>query len=66
MKKLWCVQVSTKSTMPRRFKGSIQNLFSGHFFGSDFFLSGPTFFVVNLDASGFKTVTIRSSVKNPI
>ena len=40
------------------------------FVGTDFlrpiFFSGPTFFVVILDVSGFKTVTIRSGVKNPI
>ena len=66
------VATPTKTGMPRRSKGSKHGvmffIFSGPiFFGrARVFLSGPTFFIVILDVSGFKTVTIRSGVKNPI
>ena len=69
------VATPPKSTMPRRSKGSKHGVFFSFFRArffcrarlfSSFFLSGPTFFVVILDVSGFKTVTIRSGVKNPI
>ena len=62
----------TKSTMPRRSKGSKHGVRIFIFFGPDFFcrprffLSGPTFFIVILDVSEFKTVTVRSGVKRPI
>ena len=61
----------TKSGMPRRSKGSKHSvrifIFSGPFcfVGSDSFV-GPDFLIVILDVSGFKTVTIRSGVKNPV
>ena len=70
------VATPPKSTMPRRSKGSKHGVFfsffRGRFFfvGPDFFRCyfglGPNFFGVVLDVSGFKTVTIRSGVKNPI
>ena len=37
-----------------------------HFFGRDFFLSGGRKNYIVLGGSGFKTITIRSGVKNPI
>ena len=65
------VATPTKTGMPRRSKGSKHGvmffIFSGpiFFFGPVFFFK-PDFFIVILDVSGFKTVTIRSGVKNPI
>ena len=59
------VATPPKSTMPRRSKGS-KHEFVFFIFSGSIFVSGLTFFVVFLDVSGFKTVTIRSGVKNPI